>query len=587
MSFVAGPLYNRMGVTQEAVSGAFIRIAAAERWARCSPSRRRREREDPERGLTDSGSRCGRAGRDRVGWSHRPRGDRGGVVDLEFSEDEAELRESVKDVLDGISPLSLVRSIYEGTGDDVELWTRMVELDWPALTIAEAHGGVGLRLPRAGHRRRAARAACRRPGPSSPRPRSSPPRCGSSATTARGSPLAAPGRRRRDHRHPGLRRGRPLGPGRGRAPRRRRDGDGWRSRAARTRCSTAPRSTRSSWSPAATEGLGAFVVARTDVDGRGPRRRSTPPCRSPTSSSTGWWCPPTGCWPRPGARRRGGAPGARRGHRRPRHGRRSAPAGGSSSGPWSTPRSASSTAGSSVRSRRSSTAWPTCTWPSSGPASLCWFAALTIAEDDPRRREAGVAGQGRGRRVPACCSSPTACSCTAASGTPGSTTCTSSSSGPRPATRCFGNATDHRAALARIARAGSSRRGGGGVKLTLRSTRSRRSARSSSPGSPTTGRPTRRWRPTPPARAAHVPDWCKAWIRRRMFDAGWLVPGWPPERGGRNAGPVETLVYMEELTKRRHPPHHQPPGPRHHRAVDPRLRHARADRAVRHAGAAR
>jgi len=64
-------------------------------------------------------------------------------VDLEFSEDEAELRESVESVLDGISPLSLIRSIYEGTGDDAELWTRMVELDWPALTIDEAHGGVG------------------------------------------------------------------------------------------------------------------------------------------------------------------------------------------------------------------------------------------------------------------------------------------------------------------------------------------------------------------------------------------------------------------------------------------------------------
>ena len=34
-----------------------------------------------------------------------------------------------------------------------------------------------------------------------------------------------------------------------------------------------------------------------------------------------------------------------------------------------------------------------------------------------------------------------------------------------------------------------------------------------------------------------------------MFDAGWLVPGWPPERGGRNAGPIETLVYLEELMR--------------------------------------
>jgi alkylation response protein AidB-like acyl-CoA dehydrogenase len=38
-----------------------------------------------------------------------------------------------------------------------------------------------------------------------------------------------------------------------------------------------------------------------------------------------------------------------------------------------------------------------------------------------------------------------------------------------------------------------------------------------------------------------------------MFDAGWLVPGWPPERGGRNAGPIETLVYIEELARARVP----------------------------------
>ena len=46
--------------------------------------------------------------------------------------------------------------------------------------------------------------------------------------------------------------------------------------------------------------------------------------------------------------------------------------------------------------------------------------------------------------------------------------------------------------------------------------------------------------------SAHLTGWARAWTRR-MFDAGWLVPGWPPERGGRNAGPVETLVYLEEL----------------------------------------
>ena len=52
----------------------------------------------------------------------------------------------------------------------------------------------------------------------------------------------------------------------------------------------------------------------------------------------------------------------------------------------------------------------------------------------------------------------------------------------------------------------------------------------------------------PALSSAHSPAWARAWTKR-MFDAGWLVPGWPPERGGRNAGAVETLVYMEELTR--------------------------------------
>ncbi len=48
--------------------------------------------------------------------------------------------------------------------------------------------------------------------------------------------------------------------------------------------------------------------------------------------------------------------------------------------------------------------------------------------------------------------------------------------------------------------------------------------------------------------SAHLPDWAARWTRR-MFDAGWLVPGWPPELGGRDAGPVETLVYLEALAE--------------------------------------
>jgi alkylation response protein AidB-like acyl-CoA dehydrogenase len=52
----------------------------------------------------------------------------------------------------------------------------------------------------------------------------------------------------------------------------------------------------------------------------------------------------------------------------------------------------------------------------------------------------------------------------------------------------------------------------------------------------------------PALSSAHVPEWAQRWTRR-LFDDGWLVPGWPPERGGRNASPIETLVYQEELTR--------------------------------------
>lgn len=50
----------------------------------------------------------------------------------------------------------------------------------------------------------------------------------------------------------------------------------------------------------------------------------------------------------------------------------------------------------------------------------------------------------------------------------------------------------------------------------------------------------------------HAPDWVRRWTRR-MFDDGWLVPGWPPERGGRDAGPIETLVYLEVLAQAKVP----------------------------------
>ena len=53
-----------------------------------------------------------------------------------------------------------------------------------------------------------------------------------------------------------------------------------------------------------------------------------------------------------------------------------------------------------------------------------------------------------------------------------------------------------------------------------------------------------------PGSSAHVPEWARRW-QRTMFDAGWLVPGNPPEYGGRNATLIEQFVHQEELGRRR------------------------------------
>ncbi|MCV7226398.1 acyl-CoA dehydrogenase family protein [Mycolicibacterium komossense] len=49
---------------------------------------------------------------------------------------------------------------------------------------------------------------------------------------------------------------------------------------------------------------------------------------------------------------------------------------------------------------------------------------------------------------------------------------------------------------------------------------------------------------------AHVPDWARQW-QRLQFDHGWLLPGNPPEFGGRNATILQQFVHLEELSKRR------------------------------------
>jgi alkylation response protein AidB-like acyl-CoA dehydrogenase len=47
-----------------------------------------------------------------------------------------------------------------------------------------------------------------------------------------------------------------------------------------------------------------------------------------------------------------------------------------------------------------------------------------------------------------------------------------------------------------------------------------------------------------------VPQWLRDW-QATLFDHGWMIPAYPPELGGRNCTPVQTLVYLETMAGRR------------------------------------
>jgi alkylation response protein AidB-like acyl-CoA dehydrogenase len=49
-----------------------------------------------------------------------------------------------------------------------------------------------------------------------------------------------------------------------------------------------------------------------------------------------------------------------------------------------------------------------------------------------------------------------------------------------------------------------------------------------------------------------IPQWARDW-QAKLFDNGWMVPGYAPELGGRDATPVQSLIYLEELARRRIP----------------------------------
>ncbi|MCC7077705.1 MAG: acyl-CoA dehydrogenase family protein [Acidimicrobiia bacterium] len=65
-------------------------------------------------------------------------------MDLEYTEDQAALRDAARDVLTRECPISLVRQVFEGSADSAGLWATLVDLGWPALLVPEDDGGLGL-----------------------------------------------------------------------------------------------------------------------------------------------------------------------------------------------------------------------------------------------------------------------------------------------------------------------------------------------------------------------------------------------------------------------------------------------------------
>ncbi|MFZ0667811.1 MAG: acyl-CoA dehydrogenase family protein [Acidimicrobiales bacterium] len=69
-------------------------------------------------------------------------------MDLDLSDEQRDLEEATRDVLEGEETVQLSRNVVEekeGAAKAVDdLWSRLVALDWPALTVPEEFGGLGL-----------------------------------------------------------------------------------------------------------------------------------------------------------------------------------------------------------------------------------------------------------------------------------------------------------------------------------------------------------------------------------------------------------------------------------------------------------
>lgn len=67
-------------------------------------------------------------------------------MDFELSDEQEQLRDSVRSVLERECPPAVVRAAYEGRldGEHDRLWRVICELDWPAIAVPESMGGLGM-----------------------------------------------------------------------------------------------------------------------------------------------------------------------------------------------------------------------------------------------------------------------------------------------------------------------------------------------------------------------------------------------------------------------------------------------------------
>jgi alkylation response protein AidB-like acyl-CoA dehydrogenase len=65
-------------------------------------------------------------------------------MELELTTEQEELRDSVRAVLERECPPDVARAVVEKGAAPDALWSHMVALGWPALTVPEADGGLGM-----------------------------------------------------------------------------------------------------------------------------------------------------------------------------------------------------------------------------------------------------------------------------------------------------------------------------------------------------------------------------------------------------------------------------------------------------------